>query len=101
MIPKTKAYRSKKYLAFIRTKLSLYSGKVGIKHDPIIAAHQGFCKGGTAIKPPDTHTVPLLYSEHQMLHQAGEKTFWGSQYEALPLRCLEYVTEYLESLKRK
>lgn len=98
-IPKTKAYRNEKYLQFIREKPSLYSGKSGTSADPTVAAHQKFGKGGIAIKPPDTHAVPLLFSEHLVEH-LGVKTFWGDQYEALPLRCLEYVTDYLQSIKK-
>ncbi len=97
--PKTKAYRNEKYLKYIRSLPSLFSGERGTEYDRMVAAHQGFGKKGTALKPPDTQAVPLRYLEHQALHQVGEKTFWGSQYEALPLRCLEYLTEYLELLK--
>ena len=93
-IPKPKTYRNKKYLAFIRTKPSLYSGEYGTGDDPIVAAHIGFGKGGMSLKSPDTQAVPLLHSEHLKEHR-GSKTFWGPQYDALPLRCLEYVTEYL------
>lgn len=95
--PKKKAYRSEKYLKFIRSKASLYSGLSGTENDPIVAAHQGFGKKGTGIKSPDTYTVPLKWSEHQQWeHQKGGKTFWGNQFNALSLRCLEYVTEYLQ-----
>jgi hypothetical protein len=95
-MPKKKAYRSKPYLKFIRSKVSLKSGLPGTENDPVIAAHQSFGKKGTGIKSPDTYTVPLLWSEHQQWeHQKGGKTFWGNQWEALPLRCLEYVTEFL------
>jgi len=95
--PKTD-YKDNKYLAFIRTKPSLYSKRCGTPNDPIVAAHLGFGKGGTALKAPDTQTVPLLRSEHLDEHR-GSKTFWGHMYEALPLRCLEYVTEYLLKMK--
>ena len=92
--PKIKAYRSQKYLAFIRSKPSLYSNLPGTENDIIVAAHQSFGAKGTGIKSPDTYSVPLLWSEHQLEH-LGAKTFWGDQYNFLPLRCLEYVTEYL------
>ena len=98
--PKPVTHRDPKYLAFIRAKPSLYSGRIGMKYDPIVAAHQGFGKKGTSLKAPDTHAVPLLHTEHQIAHQVGDKTFWGDQHEALPLRCLEYVTEYLQILKK-
>lgn len=97
-IPKPKTYRDKKYLAFIRTFPSLKSGRYGTENDPMVASHQGFGKGGTALKAPDTHTVPLLHSEHLDEHR-GSQTFWGVMYSALPLRCLEYVTEYLQKGK--
>lgn len=87
-------FRSEKYLKFIRTKPSLYSGMYGTPDDPIVAAHVRI-KAGTGIKPPDTYAVPLLQSEHQQEHR-GARTFWGEYYFALPLRCLEYVTEFLE-----
>ena len=96
--PKPLTYRDKKYLKFIRGKPSLHSGRYGTKNDPVVAAHLGFGKGGTALKAPDTQTVPLLRSEHLDEHR-GSKTFWGSQYDALPLRCLEYVTAYLQKGK--
>ena len=95
MYQKNKTYENKKYLEYIRTKPSLYSGKYGTENDPIVVAHMGFGRRGTAIKSPDTYTVPLLHSEHLDEHR-GSKTFWEHMYEALPLRCLEYVTEYLE-----
>jgi len=98
--PKMKAYRSQKYLAFIRSKMSLYSNLSGTENDPIVAAHQSFGRKGTSIKSPDTYAVPLKWSEHQQFeHQKGGKTFWGNQWDALPLRCLEYVTEYLTRRK--
>lgn len=92
--PKPKTFRSEKFLEYIRSKPSLYSGRIGTEYDPIVAAHIGFGKGGTALKAPDTQAVPLLRSEHLDEHR-GSKTFWGNQYNALPLRCLEYVTEYM------
>lgn len=99
--PKHKAYRNPKYLKFIRSKNSLYSNLPGTENDPIVAAHQGFGKKGTSIKSPDTYTVPLKWSEHQQWeHQKGGKTFWGYMWDALPLRCLEYVTEYLEKYRK-
>ena len=98
---KIKAYRSEKYRAFLRSKPSLYSGMIGSESDPIIAAHQGLGKKGTALKSPDIYAVPLLWSEHQQFeHQKGGKTFWGNQFEALPLRCLEYVNEFLQLGKK-
>ena len=99
--PKPVTHRDPKYRKFIRAKRSLYSGRHGTRIDPIVASHQGFGKGGTSLKAPDTHTVPLLHTEHQIEHQVGEQTFWGDMHEALPLRCLEYVTEYLQTLKKK
>lgn len=95
--PKVGVFKSEKYLAFIRTKRSLYSNKPGTLDDPIVAAHQSFGKKGTGMKVSDTQAVPLLHSEHQRFeHQKGGKRFWGDQWDALPLRCLEYVTEYLQ-----
>lgn len=97
--PKTGVWKSPKYLAFIRTKPSLYSGRLGTEADPIVAAHQSFGKKGTGMKVSDTQAVPLLHSEHtRWEHQKGGKRFWADQNDALPLRCLEYVTEYLIKL---
>jgi len=92
--PKIINFRSKRFLAFIRTKPSLKSGLYGIRNDPTVAAHQNFGKGGKAIKAPDIQAVPLLDSEHKEEHR-GTRTFWGDQYEALPLRMLEYINEFL------
>ena len=54
------------------------------------------------MKVSDTQAVPLLHSEHQrMEHQKGGKTTWGHMWESLPLRCLEYVTEFLAINKHR
>jgi len=92
--PKIKNFRSRKYLDFIKTKPSLKSGQYGTADDQIVPAHQDFGACGTALKSPDIYVVPLLASEHHEEHH-GAKTFWGDQYEALPLRCLEYINEFL------
>ena len=100
--PKTGIYKNPKLLAFIRTKRSLYSNRPGTPGDPIVAAHQSFGKKGWGMKVSDTQAVPLLNSEHRRFeHQKGGRRFWGDQWDALPLRCLEYVTEYLQTLKKK
>jgi hypothetical protein len=89
-----KMYRSKKYREWICSQPSLYSGKWATDNDQAVAHHTG--AHGIGIKAPDTFCVPLLQSEHVELHLVGARTFWGNQYDALPLRCLEYVTKWLE-----
>ena len=92
--PKIKNYRNKRYLAFIRSKPSLKSERMGTPEDPIVASHQNFGMSGTALKSPDIFTVPVLLSEHsQQEHQRGNKTFWGE--EDLKQRCLEFINEFL------
>lgn len=97
---KVQNYRNKKYLAFIRSKTSLKSGRMGTEGNPMVASHQTLGKGGTAIKAPDIQTVPLLWSEHtEQEHQKGHDTFWGN--ENLELRMLEYINEFLSLNKGK
>jgi len=91
---KHKTYHNPRYLAYVRTKRSIKSGRAGTANDPMVAAHQRLFDGGTALKPSDTCVVPLLWSEHQQVeHQHGAESFYAGM--DVPLRCLQMFTEFM------
>lgn len=73
MLKKSKAWRSKKYLDFIRSRPCCVSGA-----EVNVIAHHVRClgHGGMGLKPPDYCCVPLTQELHQELHDKGERTFW-------------------------
>lgn len=89
-----KTYRSKKYLAFIREKSSLVSGS-----DWDIVAHHVRCLGGggMGLKPPDCLCVPLTASEHRLLHDMGERTFWLKNKIDLEKEIIRLQSEFLKT----
>lgn len=63
-------YRSEKYLNFIRSHPCLMCGK------PSRATHQRFLGGGgTSLKPPDSHCLPLCDECHKR-QEADSVKFW-------------------------
>lgn len=85
---KTKTFRSKKYLDFIRSKPCLVCGKPG----PSDPHHEnlGFC--GVGMKAPDTHTVPLCRECHQRRHITG---VIDNMVFSVPHSIIGFLTEYL------
>ena len=62
---KQKPFRSKKYLAYIRSQLCFVTGR-----QAEIAHHIINCKfgGGMGTKPSDLFTLPMTVEAHQQLH---------------------------------
>jgi hypothetical protein len=84
---KRKTPRSDRYMAFVREHASCLwweapdqpqlADEIG-GAEPTVAHHVRMGgHGGTGIKPSDYRTVPLTDEEHRLLHQMGERTFWG------------------------
>jgi hypothetical protein len=66
LIPKDKPWRSKKYLAWVRTQPCVVSG--GKAHAHHIIGH-GYSTMGS--KPSDMLTFPLSPYDHDLLHHHG------------------------------
>ena len=88
--PKTKAYRSKKYLDFIRSKPCLVCGRKAEAH------HIGIGDGGVGLKSSDMATIPLCRFCHTGTHLIGAKTFFAA-YD-LKKAIIGYLTEYIRTL---
>lgn len=72
--PKPKAWRSKKYLDFIKKQQSLLLG-----HGDIISHHVRIDNNaGVGMKPSDFYCVPLFVSTHNAFHQGieSDREFW-------------------------
>ena len=89
---KTKTYRSKMYLRFIRNQPCLNCGFSG---QPCQAHHEGLGKRGLGIKPPDTQAVPLCRDCHVLRHQKGVDSFWRQK--DIKLAIIGYLTLYLQN----
>lgn len=70
---KTKTFRSKKYLAFVRGLPCV----VCESRDRVIAHHESFLddRGGTSLKSSDSLAIPLCFGCHQDVHWRGD-TFY-------------------------
>ena len=86
--PKPKAYRSQKYLKFIRSRPCCVCARKSVAH------HEQVTGRGTGIKASDYETIPLCEKCHEMRHRVGKDTFWqGINTEKL---IIGYLIEYLE-----
>lgn len=88
--PKSHTFRSKAYLAFIASLPCAVCGA-----EPTVPHHERFGKGGTGIKPPDSHCIPLCFGCHTQRHAEGVETFWAA-FDPKML-CIEYLTRHLET----
>jgi len=86
--PKTLPVRSKRYLAFVRTKPCLNcEGWVDIQ-----AAHQNFGYGIMGGKVSDLQTIPVCGECHRLEHSVGGKRFWvGYDLKAV---CADLLKEF-------
>ena len=77
MIPKTKPFRSKKYLAWVSSLPCEICGK----QPPCDPAHQRILNGGgTGLKPPDNQTLPSCDDCHIAgEHNGGVVTLWKTK----------------------
>jgi len=88
-VPKPCTHRSKKYLAFIRTKRCLVCN-----NDQTVPHHEKLGMGGTAIKPPDANCVPLCVKCHDR-HENENSQLWESENIDIKLEIIKLLTEYL------
>ena len=85
---KQKSFRSKKYLAFVRTLPCSICGT-----DQDVVAHHLIGvggMGGMGTKAPDNYTLPLCVQDHFKIHQEPE--LWQHQWEWIArtqARCIE------------
>ena len=71
-----RAYGSKERVEWVNSLPSVASGAVGTLDDPIVNAHVAPPgEHGTGYKGDACWIVPLLKSEHDMIHQHGIETF--------------------------
>lgn len=99
--PKTKAVRSERYKAFIRTKPCLACSST----ENIQAAHEDFGYGTMGGKAPDIQGIPLCFECHRLEHQYGYWKFWKRVFTTidtrteitavLATRCLDYINEFI------
>ena len=88
--PKTKPYRSKKYLEYIRSEYCFTCG------DPNTIPHhenQGFKPSGTSSKTDDTKCLPLCVECHNERHAIGVESFFGEKTAHYVHR---YIRKYIE-----
>ena len=67
--PKTKNWRSKKYLGWLAKQPPLLAGR----GDTVYHHLKLFRNGGTGKKPPDSDAIPIADSVHRAIHQYGER----------------------------
>lgn len=89
--PKPHTYRSKKYLAYIRTKKCLVCGS-----PETVPHHEGLGLNMMGGKSPDSHAVPLCSKHHAGYHNIGPK-FWDMV--DIKMEIIKLVTEYLEQIE--
>lgn len=78
--------RNAKHLSFIASLPCTLCGAESV------AAHIRIGgKGGTGIKPHDSHTVPLCHNHHSEQHRVGERTFWRDVQKAINLASFLYM----------
>lgn len=88
-------HRSEAYLDFIRLRPCHVTGQ-----EVDVVAHHVRCLGGggMGMKPTDYFCVPLVNSEHDRLHNMGEKSYWASHdivpEEAILMHLLCFVAGY-------
>ena len=90
--------RSKKYLEWIRKQSCVVSW---FEDCPVVAHHvrQG-SHAGMGQKPSDYWTLPLIQTEHQKLHNDGERDFWA-HYNTDPHKDIAFhILRYLEEHDR-
>lgn len=98
--PKPKAFRSRKYLDWLRGKPCVFTGK-----KPCVGHHVRLLGGGgTAMKPPDNSAVPVYIPVHNKMNAVGNSEigvymeYWeGSRDEIksrLRVLCAGYYGEW-------
>jgi hypothetical protein len=91
MIPKSKTFRSPKYLDFIRSKPCLMCGSPA----PSDPHHERLGEGGMGLKAPDTHALPLCRECH------GRRHIGTGFVGFIDIRrvIVDYLTEYIGKIE--
>jgi len=95
--PKNNNYRSKKLMDFTKEQACIVRkqhcdyGPAGVAHHTKLLG-----EGGTGIKPPDTHIVPLSDPYHTLLHAMGEKRFEEKYKVDLKKEVINNLTEFIK-----
>ena len=87
-----KTYRSKKYLAFVRTLPCTVP--IAMCQGPVAAHHTE--TGGVGMKGPDLSCVPLCALHHQEIHSQGRITFQEKHSLDIQLSNLKVLRQYIE-----
>ena len=87
-IPRPHAFRSNKYLDFIRSKRCIICG-----NPETVAHHESLGRNAMGSKPPDHHAVPLCVNCHNSRHNVGARIFWTG-YD-VKMIVIDLIGEYL------
>ncbi len=84
---KQKAFRSKKYLKWVKSQPCMMSGQ------PADDAHHGIGLklGGMGTKAPDSACMPLIRAHHSEMHLKPE--LWPSQWEMIAKTLMKAIDE--------
>lgn len=74
MIPKSKAWRSERYLAWVRSLPCCMTGEEGCEAHHVIGL--GWRLSGWGLKAPDAFVMPLTPWAHRMVHQRADWQPW-------------------------
>lgn len=88
---KSKPYRNKKYLAYVRDLPCVVTGVVGCDAHHLI----GHGQGGMGTKASDLYAFPLTREQHTLLHHMGWKAW-----EAIHGEQWRFVAQTLEQAAR-
>lgn len=95
---KKKRLRDQKYLDWLAEQPPLVMGA----GDTVYHHLKMLGGGGTGIKPPDDHCIPLADSTHKDVHHYGERRVLCEKYgytdKLLRYICDRYRTNYLEGI---
>ena len=83
-------FRSKKYLAYIKSKPCLICGSTATEPH-----HEPLGKAGMGIKAPDSHAVPLCHEHHVLRHSRGMSIY--PAYIDIPMCIISLLTSYLDA----
>jgi len=89
---KQKAFRSKRYLSYIRSLPCVVTGMEGCDAHHIVGVGQG----GMGTKAPDLFTFPLTREQHTNLHNMGWKSWeemYGEQWKFVCLTLAQAVQD--------
>ena len=91
--PKPKAYRSKKYLEYIRQQPCVICGHVDVQAHHV----RKMGAGGTGIKNDDFFALPICKLHHREAHTYGHDTFFGRHGIDVYQELFKLVSGYLKA----